>query len=139
LSSKLSLNVQNDHGELERIAAAIEDVGGRERWPSALLFKVNLVIEELSLNIMDHSYEAQPDEFDITIMSEDDAVTIEISDRGAPFDPLTEAPSPNTDAAVSDRQIGGLGIHLVRAMVDEASYRRHEGRNYLTLVTRRNE
>ena len=66
-------------------------------------------------------------------------MTIEISDRGAPFDPLTEAPSPNTDAAVSDRQIGGLGIHLVRAMVDEASYRRHEGRNYLTLVTRRNE
>ena len=139
MSEKLSLNVQTDHGELERIAAAVEEVGGKERWPSALLFKVNLVIEELSLNIMDHGYEAQPDEFDITIMSDDDAVTIEISDRGAPFDPLTEAPSPNTDAGVSDRQIGGLGIHLVRAMVDEASYRRHDGRNYLTLVTRRNE
>lgn len=139
MSEKLSLNVQTDHGELERIAAAVEDVGGKERWPSALLFKVNLVIEELSLNIMDHGYESQPDEFDITIMSEDDAVTIEISDRGAPFDPLTEGPAPNTEAGVSDRQIGGLGIHLVRAMVDEASYRRHEGRNYLTLVTRRNE
>lgn len=139
MSAKLSLNVQTDHGELERIAAAIEDVGGRERWPSALLFKVNLVIEEISLNIMDHGYDFQPDEFDITIMSEDDAVTIEISDRGAPFDPLTEGPDPNVGAGVSDRQIGGLGIHLVRAMVDEASYRRSDGKNYLTLVTRRNE
>ena len=60
-----------------------------------------------------------------------------IADDGRPFDPLTEAPEPDLESAIEDRPIGGLGVHLVRTMMDEVRYRREEGKNRLTLVKRR--
>ena len=117
--------------------AAIEDVGQRERWPSDLTFKVKLLIEEIGINIMDHAYLDSEGEFEVTLTSEADAVTIEILDDGQPFDPLEDAPIPDLDSTVEGRDIGGLGLHLVRTMADESSYQRREGKNRLTLVARR--
>ena len=62
---------------------------------------------------------------------------IEISDDGQPFNPLKDAPKPDLEAALEDRPIGGLGIHLVLTMMDEMHYRRENERNHLTLVKRR--
>ena len=76
-------------------------------------------------------------EFEITLTSEADVLRIEVTDDGRPFDPLNEAPEPDLDASVDDRQVGGLGIHLVRTMVDEMSYRREQDKNHLTLVARK--
>ena len=66
-------------------------------------------------------------------------MTIEMVDDGKPFDPLTEAPVPDVNAPMDERPIGGLGVFLVRKLMDELTYRREEGRNHLTLVAYRAE
>ncbi len=138
MSEQLKLKVETNPSELERISAAVEDIGQRENWPAQFIFRVNLVLEELGLNIMSYGYgEEGLHEFEITLTSEADVLRIEVTDDGRPFDPLNEAPEPDLDASVDDRQVGGLGIHLVRTMVDEMSYRREQDKNHLTLVARK--
>ncbi len=137
MSEQFKLKVETNPSELERISAAVEDIGQRENWPAQFIFRVNLVLEELGLNIMSYGYDEGLHEFEITLTSEADVLRIEFTDDGRPFDPLNEAPELDLDASVDDRQVGGLGIHLVRTMVDEMSYRREQDKNHLTLVARK--
>jgi anti-sigma regulatory factor (Ser/Thr protein kinase) len=137
LSEQLKLKVETNPSELERISAAVEDIGQRENWPAQFIFRVNLVLEELGLNIMNYGHDEGLHEFEITLTSEADVLRIEVTDDGRPFDPLNEAPEADLDASVDDRQVGGLGIYLVRTMVDEMSYRREQDKNHLTLVARK--
>ena len=60
-------------------------------------------------------------EVEIDLISDADALTIEIRDDGKPFNPLSDAPEPDLDAGIEDRPIGGLGIHLVLTMMDEGT------------------
>ena len=136
MSEQLRLKLETDPSELERISAAVEDIGQQENWPAQFVFRVNLVLEELGLNIMNYGHDEGLHEFEIMLTSDENALTIEITDDGRPFNPLSDAPEPDLDASVDDRQVGGLGLHLVRTMVDEMSYRREQDKNHLTLVTR---
>ena len=127
---------------LETIAAEVEGWGTREGWGSSLIFKVNLVLDELATNIIVHGGKEGRRNPDIVIevASRGDEVIIEISDDGRPFDPLSDAPPPpavheNLEAA----PVGGLGIHLVKNMVDSMSYRRENGRNRVTMTARREQ
>ena len=61
------------------------------------------------------------------------ALRFTLADRGKLFDP-TAAPDADTSAALEDRPIGGLGIHLVRTIMDEVEYRRQDGQNVLTMT-----
>ncbi len=139
MGRNLSLKVKSNREELDNITEAIEGLGLEEVWPSELLYRVNLVIEELVLNIMDHGHEADDteSEIDITLTSGPESVTIEISDDGVEFDPVNDAPVPDIEAPIQDRSIGGLGVHFARTLMDEFTYRREDGRNHLTLVTHR--
>ena len=137
MSARLSLKVKTQADELGRITAAVEDFGEQQDWPPDLVFRVNLALEELGMNIMNHGYDAGLHEFEFTIISEDDSLTIEIVDDGRPFDPLHDAKQPDVGAAIEDRPIGGLGVYFVREMMDEMSYKREQGKNHLTLVSRR--
>lgn len=139
MSATLSLKVETRHGELDRITAAVEDFGEQENWSPALIFRVNLVLEELGLNVMDYGYDDGLHEFEIVLTSEPDTLTIEIIDDGRPFDPLSDTPPPVLEGSIEDRPIGGLGVHLVRELMDELHYRREQGRNHLTLATRKME
>ncbi len=139
MSATLDLRVETKIEEMERLAAVVEDFGEGEDWPPALTFQVNLALEELWLNVLNYGHERGLHEVCIRLVSETDALTIEITDDGKPFDPLIDAPLPDTTGGLGDRDIGGLGIHLVRTMMDELEYRREEGKNHLTLVKRRVE
>ena len=144
MSERLSLKFEPASGSsqddvLQHIASEVEELGQREAWPDSLVFKVNLVLEEVGINILSYGGEngGPWPEFEIVIASEDDALTIEVSDEGRPFDPFNDAPKPSIDAAIEDRKIGGLGIHLVKTMMDDTSYQHSEGKNRLTMVTRK--
>ena len=139
MSAKLSLKIQTEPSELNHIFAAVEDLGEKEGWSPDLVFRVNLALEELGLNIMNYGHDEGTHEIEINLTSEADALTIEIKDDGKPFDPLRDAPEPDLDSPVGVRNPGGLGVHLVRTMMDELSYRREQGKNHVTLVSRRGE
>ena len=135
MSATAFLKIPSRHDQLERIAAAVEEMGEQDDWPPDLIFKVNLVLEELGVNILTHSGKAS--EIEISLVSDAATVKVEIVDDGIPFDPLAQAAAPDTAAALDQRPIGGLGIHLVREMMDELHYRRENGKNRLAMVKRK--
>ena len=100
-----------------------------------MIFKVNLVLDELSVNIVNYGGEAS--EIEVSLAADADEVRVEIADDGRPFDPLNDAMEPDLDAPLEDRAIGGLGIHLVREMMDELHYSREDGKNRLAMVKRK--
>ncbi|HEX4193960.1 MAG TPA: ATP-binding protein, partial [Stellaceae bacterium] len=63
---------------------------------------------------------------------EGEMIVTELSDDGRAFDPLN-APPPDLDSAIEDRRIGGLGVHLVKTMMDDVTYAYRDGRNHVTL------
>ena len=121
---------------LRHIEASLEEFGHLEHCPDDLAFKLHLIIEELALNAMTYG---GAESVQILITTAPDTVTVEISDDGVAFDPLNDAPQPDVKAALEDRTIGGLGIHLVRTLTDDLNYRWDGERNHLTLVTRQTE
>ena len=135
MGADLSLRMAATREELPRIQAALEAFARDEGWPSRREFQIKLVIEEVVMNILSHGYE-EGGEHDILIELASDAekIGIEIVDDGRPYDPLTEAPAPDTEAPLADRPVGGLGVYLVCALMDEASYRREDNRNRLALT-----
>ena len=135
MGSELNLKVETRRDELDRVSTAIESFGLEADWPIDLVFKVNLALEELVINVMNYGHDGGLHEIDITLTSDENSLTIEIVDDGRPFDPLHDAPRPDVNAELEDRDIGGLGIHFVRKMMDDVRYRREEGKNHLTLVT----
>ena len=137
MSETLALKVHTNRGEIGHITAEIETLAEREGWTPDLSFKVNLALEELVINIMDYGFADGDHEIDITLISEDHQLVIEIADSGKAFDPLQDAPVPDVNAPAEERPIGGLGIYLVRNMMDDMQYRREGDRNYLTLIANR--
>lgn len=135
----LTLRVAADQEGLSRAQGEVEAFGETEEWPPALAYQVTLVIEEVGVNVVSYAYadDGEAHSFEISIVSEPDAVTIEVVDAGRPFDPLKEAPPPDLESDVDERPIGGLGVHFVREMMDEVRYRREDGKNCLTMVKRR--
>ncbi len=139
MSAKLSLRMGFEAADLPRIQAAIGEFSREQDWPPDIEFQIDLVLEELVLNVVNHGSGGGAGEIAIELLSDAEAVTIEIIDDGKPFDPLTDAPDPDTESSIENRAVGGLGIHLVRTMMDEVSYRREENRNHMILVKRRSE
>ena len=137
MAAKLSLKIEASPDALDRINDEIESLSRQEEWPSDLFFTTNLVVEELGLNVINHAYRGQSGEFEIIITSEEQAITVEVIDNGPPFNMLQDAPLPDVEAEIEERPVGGLGIHLVKTMMDELHYKRDQGKNHLTLVKRR--
>ena len=137
MSAQLNLTIETNRDELARIVSALEEFGEQESWAPDLIFRVNLVIEEWVLNVMDYGYDGGDNEIELKLTSEPDSLTIEIVDAGKPFDPLHDAPEPDLDSPIEDRPVGGLGVYMVRTMMDQTHYRREEGKNHLTLVALR--
>jgi anti-sigma regulatory factor (Ser/Thr protein kinase) len=99
---------------------------------------VRLSLEEICTNVITHGYAGRaPGPITVDFMSCADHVEATVEDRGVTFDPA-DGPRPTLDGDAMDRTIGGIGLHLVRSLMDEV---RHEalagGGNRLTLVKRR--
>ncbi|MDT8899867.1 ATP-binding protein [Anaeroselena agilis] len=94
---------------------------------------LELATEEAVTNICSYAYEVPPGLVSIRISRSDVAVQVDFSDNGVPFDPLA-AEAPDIQADLDNREIGGLGIFLIRRLLDEVHYHRRDNRNILTLV-----
>ena len=137
MSARRSLHIGTELDELRKVNAVIEELSEEENWSPDVTFQIGLAVEELGVNIVNYGHDDNDHEIKIVISSEDEAITIEIEDDGHAFNPLLDAPDPDLDTAVEDRTVGGLGIHLVRTMMDEVHYQRQQNKNCLTLVKRR--
>lgn len=100
----------------------------------SLARKLRLAVEEAVVNVIDYAYPLGS-EGDITIhvMSDGHSIRFKIIDAGVAFDP-TAKEKADTTLSIDDRQIGGLGILLVRELMDTINYEREDGQNILTLI-----
>lgn len=137
MTPSVYLKIAPNHDQLELIPAAVEEFAERDNWPPDLVFKLNLVLEELGVNIV--NYSGATGDIEISLASDSERVTVEISDNGRPFNPLLDQDTPDVSAPLGDRPIGGLGIHLVRSMMDELRYSREDGKNKLAITKRKSE
>ena len=138
MSASLTLRVPNRIEAFAGVTEAVETLGREEDWAPDVAYAVVLALEELATNVVRHGgSEEGASEIEIKVVSTDTEARVEVRDGGKPFDPFHDAPEPDTEAVLEDRKIGGLGVHLVRVLMDEACYRREGGRNHVTMVKRR--
>ena len=132
-----SINLRGEASELIRLEAFAEafarDCGLADDERARLL----VILEELFTNVVAHGYEGEfeADSVAVALDWRRGRLTINFVDDGPPFDPLAHS-APDLDAPAEQRPIGGLGIAIVRALVDRARYCRQDHRNHLYLVRR---
>jgi len=97
--------------------------------------KIDIAVEELFINIASYAYAPQEHGEVLIKMSFTDtppAVTISFSDRGAPYNPLSH-PDPDVTLPLEKRQIGGMGLYLVKSLMDDVQYRYYDEQNEITI------
>jgi anti-sigma regulatory factor (Ser/Thr protein kinase) len=94
---------------------------------------MKLALDEILTNIISYAYDDAKEHIIVIRLSLDqEKWTVEVEDDGRPFNPLN-APEPDTKQLLGERPIGGLGIYLVRKLIDELEYRRQNDRNILVM------
>ncbi len=134
MSSAFALTLPPTPTALEQVAAAVEGFCEAEDLPPRQSYALSLAFEELLTNVINHGYAGRDpagEHMKVELRREGEQVLARIEDGGTAFDP-TAAPTVDTGEDIEDRHIGGLGVHLVRTLVDEMAYRRQDGRNILT-------
>lgn len=105
---------------VEEIAALAEAVDEALAERPDLAFAVNLCLEELITNTIQHGLHGAPDRpIHVRLSRSDEWLEIILKDDAPPFDPFVQAPAPSLDASVEAREVGGLGVHMVKTMMDE--------------------
>ena len=128
------LILHNDIQQIPQLAEFIETIADEIKLDQGLAMSLNLALEEAVTNVILYAYPEGSDGLvDIEAIMSKDKLKFIISDSGQAFDP-TAAPEADVTLGVEDRPIGGLGIYLVRKIMDSVSYERTEGKNVLSLT-----
>lgn len=119
-------------------AGEVNDAFGRfaeeKALPAAVRRSVNVALDELLANSLSHGgIGRDPCSMTVEVELDQESLTVILTDDGTPFDPFGQD-APDTTLSVEDRQIGGLGLHLVKQLMDQVSYQRREGHNVVVLV-----
>jgi phosphoserine phosphatase RsbU/P len=131
--SKVTLELKNELSELAKLNHTLAEFGQRHQLPEAVLFAIKLTLEEIVTNAISHNFtDEREHRISIRLTLEQSVLRAEVEDDGRPFNPL-EIPAPDPKQPLEERPVGGLGIHLVRTLMDEVAYRRQNSRNVLVL------
>jgi len=123
---------------LDEIREFVGDIARKGGFSDKDVYNIQLATDEAASNIIEHAYENVPDGIlELSCGVKGEIITIVLIDRGESFDP-SEVPMPDLKADLSDRKIGGLGIFLMRKLMDEVYYEpRADKRNILTMTKRK--
>lgn len=128
-----TLILNNDISEIKRLGEFIEEVGEEFSLAPDITFNLNLVLEEAVVNVINYAYPKEEHEtiyLSATLL--EGSVVFILTDTGKEFDP-TAVPEADVTLSADEREIGGLGIFLIRQIMNEVRYERIEGKNVLTL------
>ena len=125
--------IKNEIAELERVAVFVEEVSQLLSLDSETTMNLNLALEEVVSNVILYAYPQKMGENIIIKASSDDNILVfTITDKGDEFDP-TKVEDADITLAAEDREIGGLGIFIVKNIMNEVTYQRLDGKNILIL------
>jgi len=133
MQKKVQIKLKNSIDELPTLAAKIEELAEKWELSMGISMNLNLVLEEIFTNIVNYGFTDKKEHTIVIDFIYDDILTIKITDDGIAFNPLTDARTPDLNAGVEERQIGGLGIYIVNEIMDKVDYKRIENENILIL------
>lgn len=128
-----TLELEATNGNLSRVNEFVDGFLEEYGCPMRAQMLIDLCVEEIFVNIANYAYGEETGTATIRIAEENGVFTLVFEDAGIPYDPLKKA-DPDVTLSAEDRQIGGLGIFLVKKNMDTVSYRRENGRNVLTMT-----
>lgn len=133
---RLSVRVAASPAGIQQAAAALDGFRAAHGLKDEAAWPLQVALDEILSNIVRHSRPGlMAGAIDITIESRGDEVEVIVTDDGPAFDPL-QLPEPDVSAPLEGRHPGGLGVHLVRKLMDRVEYVRTEERNRLTMTWR---
>lgn len=125
--------LDNEIAEIQQLKAMMNEYGATHNIEQAVIQDVNLVLEEAISNIMFYGYEdTAAHQITVKLDVNDTTLEIEICDDAKAYNPL-ETPKPDLDIPFDDREIGGMGVYLMRTIMDDMAYTREAGQNVLFL------
>ena len=127
------LVIKNEISEISKLAIFIEELGEELNLTPDLVFNLNLVLEEAVSNVILYAYpKEESQEISLLAKMSGSNLVFVLTDSGKEFDP-TQAPDADVTLSAEERQIGGLGIFLIRQIMNTVEYQRIDGKNVLTL------
>ena len=135
-NARIELHLANELVEIERCLEALREFCDRFDLSSDTRNDVGVVLDDFLNNIISYAFEDDDEHLiEVSLEVGKRRFIVTISDDGVEFDPFLLS-EPDIESNIDDRQIGGLGIHLVRTIMDDFSHRRIDGRNVTTLMMR---
>ena len=126
-------SIAKDQPGLDSLTAQVEQVLEERALAPKVVFAVQLVIDELVSNIIKYGTAGNNDSgIAVRLVFDHEAIAVEIEHEGERFNPFERA-DPVLDQPIEDREIGGLGIHLTRKVMDDCEFSYRDGRNVLVL------
>ena len=136
MGSDNTLCMSNDIEELNKLEPFLNGIFERENLDMSMLPQIDLALEEAVTNIIMYAYpEGEKGTAELTVEVADGQISATLIDSGTPFNPLQQQEA-NLDVSLEERKIGGLGIHLIKEIMDEVDYAYEEGRNLLRMKKR---
>ena len=127
------LVIKNDISEISKLAVFIDELGEEMNLTPELIFNLNLVLEEAVSNVILYAYgEEKHKEISLMANMSDGNLVFVLTDSGKEFDP-TKVPDADITLSAEEREIGGLGIFLIRQIMDKVDYQRIGEKNVLTM------
>ena len=128
------LTLRNDIAEISRLQAFVDGIAREEQLPDPVASSLNLALEEAVTNVIMYAYpKGQEGRLDLQATRRPGELEFTLTDSGKAFDP-TAAPVADVSLDAQERPIGGLGIFLVRQIMDKVAYRRTDGKNILSMT-----
>lgn len=132
MSEKITLPATIDH--LRAMLTFIDEAAKALGFDEQKIHQIMVASEEALVNVINYAYPEKPGNIELTRdMREDKSLLIEIKDTGIAFNPLT-LPEPNIHEPMERRRPGGLGIYMIRKIMDEVKYQRDGDFNILTMI-----
>jgi anti-sigma regulatory factor (Ser/Thr protein kinase) len=127
------LVIKNDISEISKLATFIGELSEELDFTPELNFNLNLVLEEAISNVILYAYgKEEQKEISLVAYLSDNNLVFVLTDSGMEFDP-TKVPDADVTLSAEEREIGGLGIYLIRQIMNTVEYQRIDGKNVLTM------
>jgi anti-sigma regulatory factor (Ser/Thr protein kinase) len=134
--SRVRWSVPCDLAELAGVSERVIRFGEAHGLPDEVMADVRLALEEVLSNVIRHGLAGRREGgIHVQVALNRDAIALQVEDEGRPFDPAAH-PRPDLERPFAERAPGGQGVHLVRSLMDEVTYRREGERNVLKMVKR---